>query len=867
LTKPTVDCWHGAYKEGWKSLCVEGAFAHPAKFSRALIRMIYDHAKAEGWVQPGCWILDPFGGVSLGAHDALLQGYNVLHCELEPRFHELAKQNLELWKQRYGHLSGYGSAVLLQGDSRHLREVLQGQAEVCVSSPPYATSNQNYADAWQYVDRSKGIETRTNRTGVNSHAAYGHAEGQLAQLPPGALPAVLQGQVEVCVSSPPFSSTTQVNTNPADMTAGKAVWKDGQDSAARVKQDYAAYGDPANLAQLPTGDLIISSPPYASTDTQPTHLGTGKGTRVTGQSADRNKGDYHYPQAEGSLGTLPAGEVGAVISSPPYSESLTYQRPGAGGEGNELMRQGYTVQEIAAMRKANDPRILDTRRNIGYSRSPENLGNLQPGSLDATISSPPYVGGGHHKGQMDSYGGIAGERTTGDFTKAQHGYGMTPGQLEALPVGEVSLAVSSPPYADGCTHTGGVDPQPQHVQGGAVRHVVYGESEGQLADAVVSSPPWDDGAPALAPERQRTSSSPKEHGGPGPQYQAMATLGEPDTFWSAAKQVLEGVFQVLRPGGHAIFVTKRYVRDGAIVEFSQDWARLCQAVGFEWLHHHKALLYEDHGAQENLFSEDGPDRRFTAPEGDDFSRPLTTTGRYTNTQSTDTHRTKRVSFFRRLHEKKRPDLAIEYEDVLCFRKPLAAAPMPPDEAWQQLELTVSSPPFHDSLSSGTGSDAFWQERERLHGSRCASARRKEADLGKSYGHTPGNLANLKEGDVTLCLSSPPYSSTPIAACEGNMSGKPGGRKASALTDVNGNIKAVGYGDTPGNLGAMPTGQVQCAIASPPYCHGLGKEHTYADEAKRAKDGHRPILREKGIADPFYGSDPAQLGNLPEGPKP
>ena len=84
-----------------------------------------------------------------------------------------------------------------------------------------------------------------------------------------------------------------------------------------------------------------------------------------------------------------------------------------------------------------------------------------------------------------------------------------------------------------------------------------------------------------------------------------------------------------------------------------------------------------------------------------------------------------------------------------------------------------------------------------------------------------------------------------------------------------------YGHTPGyGQGALVQGdsrelhkvlaEVACVVSSPPYANGLGKEDTYADHAKREKDSHRSIMREKGIVDPFYGQHPAQLGNLPPG---
>jgi hypothetical protein len=72
--------------------------------------------------------------------------------------------------------------------------------------------------------------------------------------------------------------------------------------------------------------------------------------------------------------------------------------------------------------------------------------------------------------------------------------------LEIISEAGASGVVSSPPYADGAQHTGGVDPNPRHIQGGELRYVDYGQTPGQLgamregtpprAAASVSSPPF-----------------------------------------------------------------------------------------------------------------------------------------------------------------------------------------------------------------------------------------------------------------------------------------------------------------------------------------------------------------------------------------
>ena len=46
-----IDLWEGCYPSRWKGLIVPDAITHPAKFSSKLIRRIYEHMIAEGWLK------------------------------------------------------------------------------------------------------------------------------------------------------------------------------------------------------------------------------------------------------------------------------------------------------------------------------------------------------------------------------------------------------------------------------------------------------------------------------------------------------------------------------------------------------------------------------------------------------------------------------------------------------------------------------------------------------------------------------------------------------------------------------------------------------------------------------------------------
>lgn len=114
-----------------------------------------------------------------------------------------------------------------------------------------------------------------------------------------------------------------------------------------------------------------------------------------------------------------------------------------------------------------------------------------------------------------------------------------------------------------------------------------------------------------------------------------------DTFWSAAKTIMIQVHQVLCPDGHAIFVTRDFVRNKQIVPFSQQWVQLCESCGFKLVHWHKASLIEDRGTQIDL-------------EGNHHSKSI-----------------KRASFFRLLAERKGSP-RIDWEDITCFAKTASA---------------------------------------------------------------------------------------------------------------------------------------------------------------------------------------------------
>ena len=352
-----------------------------------------------------------------------------------------------------------------------------------------------------------------------------------------------------------------------------------------------------------------------------------------------------YGRAEGQLGAMPSGHVDAVISSPPYAEIAS----GAGGLNTKPGKDGQ--------QGGRNPSAASQDTDQRYGESAGQLARLPAGDVDAIICSPPYATGDSASAQSIS------TRTdkSAAWVKANcgsaatEGYGLTPGQLGVMPSGDVSAIVSSPPYLTEQMGGGGAKREDK-----VLRAMMdgYGKSDGQLgqmpagdlADAVVSSPPFGDVEPfkdkSFRPNQseQYQKGAYETRGFLDPDYErkalnerSLSSFREPtETFWAAAKLIVAESYAILKPGGYAVWVVKRFCRKGKVVDFPADWRNLCEYVGFTTVQEvHASLVHREE--REGLF---GPTVKVTA----------------------------RKSFFRRLYEAKRPDNAIDFETVFFMVK-------------------------------------------------------------------------------------------------------------------------------------------------------------------------------------------------------
>ena len=258
-----------------------------------------------------------------------------------------------------------------------------------------------------------------------------------------------------------------------------------------------------------------------------------------------------------------------VVGSPPFVESLDKGTVNPAERRKLAREKGISnAEHISPI----DMERIGKRSQGDYGQTPGQLGAMKPGSVDAVVSSPPYAESLEHKGGIDPNKSSHSFGTNSQMNRSDTRYGQTPGNLGNLKPG---------------------DPVPRGIQG--------------KVDAVVSSPPYEgirqDGSLGNGDIKGFTSYT-GEPPGTWHTQRKQNNMGNQrgETFWQAARQIVQQCHQILKPGGHAIWVVKAFVRKGKIVDFPGDWRRLCEAEGFETVHEHHAMLVKE-TKHDGLFEE------------------------------------------------------------------------------------------------------------------------------------------------------------------------------------------------------------------------------------------------------------------------
>ena len=296
-----TDLWEKCYDDSWKNEITPESFSHPAKFSRGLIRRIYAHMEEEGWLPENGIILDPFGGVALGGLDACLHGLTWVGIELESRFCALAEQNIALWNKRYaGKMPRWGSARIINGDSRNLAAILQGQAEGSVSSPPFSDIEPCRDDNFRINDGRK--------TPPQGQGGYGSSPGNLGNMK--STPAGLAASV----SSPPYAETAIAGYDGSMGDQWRETGKTPrQRSGGKLLNEQYGGTSPGQLGAMRATesglDAAVSSPPFENGQPLANPANTYKGFEHIGSV---QLGQDGYGKTDGNIGNSTGSDFWAA---------------------------------------------------------------------------------------------------------------------------------------------------------------------------------------------------------------------------------------------------------------------------------------------------------------------------------------------------------------------------------------------------------------------------------------------------------------------------------------------------------------------------------------------------------------------------
>jgi len=174
----------------------------------------------------------------------------------------------------------------------------------------------------------------------------------------------LLGKADACITSPPYSETF------SSSKAGRAT-RLGETKIHEEKQlgrPYTKGLNKDNIGNLPHGsiDSIITSPPYLKSADKGSGINKQRPQDVKIGCSTIGKSIEH-PDAIDN--TKDYGSIDSIITSPPYSESISKR---AGGR-------------MSWCSKGQSRRMMDK-----YSENHENLSNLPHGEIDSIITSPPY---------------------------------------------------------------------------------------------------------------------------------------------------------------------------------------------------------------------------------------------------------------------------------------------------------------------------------------------------------------------------------------------------------------------------------------------------------------------------------------------
>lgn len=312
------------------------------------------------------------------------------------------------------------------------------------------------------------------------------------------------------------------------------------------------------------------------------------------------------------------GQAAAVVTSPPYEESLAFVND---KKAASIKRAQIKYDRFHGKTSSEFYEMTPGAAGMGgdYGSTEGQIGSLPGGDLDAVLTSPPYAETLNHGGGPDTH---EDKRRGQSLLGIKEGYGTTTGQIGKCGEGSVDAVVTSPPWEKGAE--------------GAVRKEKFRDPVA-FASAMTAA----DGKGSRNSTSLKSRLAQMERDASKVYGTSKGQIGQDagETYWQAMNAVYSQCLLALKPDGVMAVVVKDYVKDKQRVPLCDQTLRLLEHIGFQSVCRIHAMLVKEQ-THAGLFH-DHVERR------------------------------ERKSFFRRLAEKKGSP-RIDYEEVIVVRKVGAA---------------------------------------------------------------------------------------------------------------------------------------------------------------------------------------------------
>jgi DNA modification methylase len=281
-------------------------------------------------------------------------------------------------------------------------------------------------------------------------------------------------------------------------------------------------------------------------------------------------------------------QVDAIVTSPPYAETISHKSGGPVG-----------VKKVG----------ISTITARTYSTSSDNIGNLPLGNVDVIITSPPYADSLIHEHDelketklvLRKSGENKGKPIALGRSQVHTIYSTSNDNIGNLPLGNVDVIITSPPYAHESTAS---KPTKLELEGkfkmGHSKEVPYTDDDyrswdkrfggniGKLKMFVrVPASPEEADYIDKRPERKETLWEYTKEVLVTPenvtQIQGSKRLdrGRGETYVEAMMKVYNEMYKVLKPNGYAIVVIKPFIRNKQVIDLPYYTWLMMERAGFK----------------------------------------------------------------------------------------------------------------------------------------------------------------------------------------------------------------------------------------------------------------------------------------------